>query len=61
VADKLVDFISSFVETNSFNVFGKYKATNRVFEVPDVNEDTELNIEAINGHILLKNIWKIKL
>jgi len=29
VADKLVDFISSFVETNSFNVFGKYKATNR--------------------------------
>jgi len=22
VADKLVDFISSFVETNSFNVFG---------------------------------------
>lgn len=54
VADKLVDFISSFVETNSFNVFGKYKATNRVFEVPDVNEDTELNIEAINGHILVK-------
>jgi len=22
--------------------------------VPDVNEDTELNIEAINGHILVK-------
>ena len=54
VADKLVDFVSSFVETNSFNVFGKYKATNRVFETADVNEDTELSVEAINGHILVK-------
>jgi len=54
VADKLVDFVSSFVETNSFNVFGKYKATNRVFETANVNEGMELSVEAINGHILVK-------
>lgn len=54
VADKLVDFVGSFVDTNSFNVFGKYKAINKVFEVANINEGMELNVEAINGHILLK-------
>jgi len=53
-ADKIVDFVSSFVDTNSFNVFGKYKATDKVFEVDNVTEGMELYVEAINGHILVK-------
>jgi DUF4097 and DUF4098 domain-containing protein YvlB len=53
-ADKLVDFVSSFVDTNSFNVFGKYKATEKIFDVDNVSEGMELNVEAINGHILVK-------
>ncbi|HPD01612.1 MAG TPA: DUF4097 family beta strand repeat-containing protein [Acetivibrio sp.] len=53
-ADKLVEFVSSFVDTNSFNVFGKYNATDKVFNVDNVSEGMELNVEAINGHILVK-------
>jgi DUF4097 and DUF4098 domain-containing protein YvlB len=53
-ADKLVEFVSSFVDTNSFNVFGKYNAIDKVFNVDNVSEGMELNVEAINGHILVK-------
>lgn len=61
VADKLVDFVSSFVDTNSFNVFGKYKAIDKSFIVDNVNEGMELSIEAINGHILLKKHMENKI
>lgn len=53
-ADKLVDFVGSFVDTSSFNVFGKYKAVNKTFNVDAPKEGLNLDIEAINGHILVK-------
>lgn len=54
IADKLVDFVGSFIDTNSFNVFGKFKAVEKVHEVENVNEGMELKVEGINGNILVK-------
>ncbi|MFZ5987831.1 MAG: DUF4097 family beta strand repeat-containing protein [Bacillota bacterium] len=54
IADKVVDFVSSFVDTNSFNVFGKYKAINKSYEVDNIKEGMDLSVEGINGHILVK-------
>ncbi len=54
IADKVVDFVSSFVDTNSFNVFGKYKAVEKSFETGDIVEGMTLDVEAVNGHILVK-------
>jgi hypothetical protein len=54
IADKLIDFVGSFIDTNSFNVFGKYTAVERAQEVNDVSEGMELKVEGINGNILVK-------
>jgi len=54
IADKIVDFVSSFVDTNSFNVFGKYKAVEKSFEVENVTEGTNLDVQGLNGNILVK-------
>ena len=54
MADKLVDFVGSFIDTNSFNVFGNYKAVSKTHEVHDVNEGMELFVEGLNGNILVK-------
>ncbi|OPZ84744.1 MAG: hypothetical protein BWY74_04111 [Firmicutes bacterium ADurb.Bin419] len=54
IADKVVDFVSSFVDTNSFNVFGKFKAVEKSFETGDITEGMTLEVEALNGNILVK-------
>lgn len=54
IADKVVDFVSSFVDTNSFNVFGKYKAVEKTFETSDVAEGMTLDVQGVNGNILVK-------
>ncbi|TYQ14684.1 UNVERIFIED_CONTAM: DUF4097 and DUF4098 domain-containing protein YvlB [Acetivibrio alkalicellulosi] len=53
-ADKVVDFVGSFIDTNAFNVFGNYKAVTRTFEIEYVNDNTEIEIEGLNGNILVK-------
>lgn len=54
IADKVVDFVSSFVDTNSFNIFGKYKAVEKSFEAADVAEGMSLDVAGVNGNILVK-------
>lgn len=54
IADKVVDFVSSFVDTNSFNVFGKYKAVEKSFETDNVTEGMTLEVQGVNGNILVK-------
>lgn len=54
IADKVVDFVSSFVDTNSFNIFGKYKAVEKSFETGDIAEGMTLDVEGVNGNILVK-------
>lgn len=54
IADKVVDFVSSFVDTNSFNVFGKYKAVEKSFETGDIAEGMNLEVQGVNGNILVK-------
>lgn len=53
IVDKVVDFVGSFVDTNAFNIFGSYSPVERSFEV-DCIEGMNLNIEGINGHIIVK-------
>lgn len=53
IVDKAVDFVSSFVDTNAFNMFGSYAAVEKSFEAPAV-EGMDLDIEGINGHIEVK-------
>lgn len=54
IADKVVDFVSSFVDTNSFNVFGKYKAVEKSFEAHNIPEGMNLDVQGVNGNILVK-------
>ena len=54
IADKVVDFVSSFVDTNSFNVFGRYKAVEKTFETGDIAEGLNLEVQGVNGNILVK-------
>jgi DUF4097 and DUF4098 domain-containing protein YvlB len=54
VADKVVDFLGSVVNVNAFDIFGNYKAVNKTFEIENVNENMEIEIEGLNGHILVK-------
>lgn len=51
--DKLVDFVGSFVDTNAFNIFGSYPVVEKSFQA-HAAEGMELEIEGINGHILVK-------
>jgi DUF4097 and DUF4098 domain-containing protein YvlB len=53
IVDKVVDFVGSFIDTNSFNIFGSCKAVERTFEIEAV-EGTELFIEGVNGNIVVK-------
>lgn len=51
--DKVVDFVGSFVDTNSFNIFGNYKAVVREFDIPFV-ENLNFFVNGSNGNIILK-------
>lgn len=53
IVDKMIDFVGSFVDTNSFNIFGTYKAVERSFETAAI-EGMDLNIEGTNGYIVVK-------
>lgn len=53
VVDKIIDFVGSFVETNAFNIFGSYKVLEKNFEVAAL-EGMNINIEGVNGSILVK-------
>ncbi len=53
IVDKVVDAVGSFIDTNSFNIFGSYKLEERVYEAEAV-EGTALSIEGVNGTIILK-------
>ena len=53
LVDRAIDFIGSFIDTNSFNVFGSYTAVDRTFETEAV-EGMDINVEGINGAILVK-------
>ncbi|MDP4092421.1 MAG: DUF4097 family beta strand repeat-containing protein [Bacillota bacterium] len=53
IVDKVIDFVGSFVDTNSFNIFGSYAAVDKTYEA-QVSEGADLLIEGVNGHILVK-------
>lgn len=53
IVDKMIDFVGSFVDTNSFNVFGSYKMEERNFEAVAAN-GIDIFVEGINGHIIVK-------
>lgn len=53
IVDRTIDFISSFVDTNFFNVFGSLNVVEKSFEA-DAAEGMDVFIEGINGHILVK-------
>jgi len=53
IVDKMIDFVGSFVDTSAFNIFGSYAAEERSFEV-QAAEGTDLTVEGLNGHILVK-------
>lgn len=53
IVDKVVDFFGSFVDTNVFNVFGRYELIEKTFEaIPQ--EGMDLEIEGTNGFITVK-------
>ena len=53
IVDKMVDFVGSYVDTNSFNMFGSYKIIDRSFETVAA-EGMDISIEGVNGNILVK-------
>lgn len=53
IFDKVVDFVGSFVDTNSFNIFGSYNAVDKNYEA-QVAEGKDLYIEGVNGNIMVK-------
>ncbi|MCR4436907.1 MAG: DUF4097 family beta strand repeat-containing protein [Clostridiales bacterium] len=53
VVDKVVDFVGSFVDTNVFNLFGSLPVEERSFEAP-ADEGMELEVEGVNGQIVVK-------
>lgn len=53
IVDKLVDFVGSFVETNSFNFFGSFPTIEKTYE-SIATEGMDINIEAINNYISVK-------
>lgn len=53
IVDKVVDFVSSFVDTNSFNMFGSCQVVERSFEAAAA-EGMNIRIGALNGSIIVK-------
>jgi len=53
IVDKVIDYVGSFVDTNSFNIFGSLQTVQKDFEViPE--ENATLDISGINGSIIIK-------
>jgi DUF4097 and DUF4098 domain-containing protein YvlB len=53
IVDKLVDFVGSFVETNSFNFFGNFPTIEKTYESIAI-EGMDINIEGTNSNISVK-------
>ncbi len=53
IVDKVIDYVGSFVDTNSFNIFGSLQTVQKNYEViPE--EGANLEISGINGSITIK-------
>ncbi len=53
IVDKVIDYVGSFVDTNSFNVFGSCQTVQKNFEVYPA-EDATFEIAGVNGAITIK-------
>lgn len=53
LVDKMTDFVGSFVDTNSFRYFGNLDSVDKSFSV-EASEGMTLNVEAINGQVVIK-------
>jgi DUF4097 and DUF4098 domain-containing protein YvlB len=53
IVDKVIDFVGSFVDTNSFRIFGNFATTEKVFEAYPA-ENSDITVEGINGYIIVK-------
>ncbi len=53
IVDKVIDYVGSFVDTNSFNIFGSLQTVQRNFEVVPV-EGAKLEILGVNGSTTIK-------
>ncbi len=53
IADKVVDFVGSIVDTGAFKIFGNCEPVEKNFEA-DAAEGTNLELQATNGQITVK-------
>lgn len=53
IVDKVIDYVGSFVDTNSFNVFGNLQTVQKNFEVYPA-ENATLEIYGVNGAVTVK-------
>lgn len=53
IVDKVIDYVGSFVDTNSFNIFGSLQTVQKNFEIIP-NEGANLEIVGVNGSITIK-------
>ena len=53
IVDKVIDYVGSFVDTNSFNIFGSLQTVQKNFEVTPA-EGATLDISGVNGSITIK-------
>lgn len=53
IVDKVIDYVGSFVDTNSFNIFGNLQTVQKNFEVYPVDGAT-FEISGFNGTVTIK-------
>ena len=53
VADKVVDFVGSMIDTGAFKIFGRYAPVEKTFEI-EASEGANLILQATNGPITRK-------
>jgi len=53
IVDKVIDYVGSFVDTNSFNIFGSLQTVQKNYEVIPA-EGAKLEISGVNGSIVIK-------
>lgn len=53
LVDKMIDFVGSFVDTSTFNFFGNCPTIEKNFEAAAI-EGMDLDVEAVNGPIVVK-------
>lgn len=53
IVDKVIDYVGSFVDTNSFNIFGNLQSVQRDFEIIPA-ENATLEVYGVNGSVTIK-------